>query len=515
MPYAVDLFCGAGGFSEGILQAGFDIIFSSDRSKMVMDTYVHRHEQLGLVEGVNTHFELADVRDLTADTIINESNKLKYGNIFKRGNIDAFFGGPPCQGFSRLGKRDSSDPRNMLFHEYLRLIRDVKPKYVVMENVTGILDMYMLDFPSVLSDKKYDGQNLVKDILKTELEGIGYTLLDVQVLNAADFGVPQRRNRVVFLAYRNDVAPLQYPAKTGKSTNVYDAFGDLYEDKKYSTQYSKASINGRTPSNITGKPIKREKITNMETSHHDAVVQERFSLYHEGENQRKAIERLRESGIDLRKETPELFWHSFFTLNKATIQTKLQAILNKIDDNHADTKLTGFMFTNKLLANIAFLENSSAKEMLKDQIMKLAKKFDVSYEQMVNIWNQLKAEEQLQEKAERYNESLKKGEFTAEIGEALFTKKGIRQRLDTSTVGPTMVTLPDDFIHPYFNRILTVREMARIQSFDDSFEFVGKRTTGGSKRKQEVPQFTQVGNAVPPLLAFAVASEVKKAINNN
>src|SRR5699024_4603801 len=97
-----------------------------------------------------------------------------YGHIFEKGNIDAFFGGPPCQGFSRLGKRDASDPRNMLFHEYLRLIRDIKPKYVVMENVTGILDMYMLDFPSVLSNSKYLGQNLVKDILKHELEGLGY-----------------------------------------------------------------------------------------------------------------------------------------------------------------------------------------------------------------------------------------------------------------------------------------------------------------------------------------------------
>lgn len=121
---------------------------------MVKATYVNRHEQLGLVEGFDTHFELADIRHLTAEKILREVNKLKYGNIFRKGNIDAFFGGPPCQGFSRLGKRDASDPRNMLFHEYLRLIRDVKPKYVVMENVTGILDMYMLDFPSILSDSK-------------------------------------------------------------------------------------------------------------------------------------------------------------------------------------------------------------------------------------------------------------------------------------------------------------------------------------------------------------------------
>lgn len=91
----------------------------------------------------------------------------------------------------------------------------------------------------------------------------------------------------------------------------------------------------------------------------------------------------------------------------------------------------------------------------------------------------------------------------------------IRTRLNPDSVSPTMVTLPDDFIHPYFNRVLTVREMARIQSFDDSFEFLGKRTTGGDKRSQETPQFTQVGNAVPHLLARAIAEQVAIAINKN
>ena len=108
--------------------------------------------------------------------------------------MDVIFGGPPCQGFSRLGKRDANDPRNMLFHEYLRIIRDIRPKYVVMENVTGILDMLMLDFPSVVRDESYLGQKLVKEILEEELKELDYTLLDVQILNSADFGVPQQRN---------------------------------------------------------------------------------------------------------------------------------------------------------------------------------------------------------------------------------------------------------------------------------------------------------------------------------
>ena len=78
MPYAIDLFCGAGGFSEGILQAGFDILFSSDRSPMAQETYVNRHRQLGLEEGVDTHFELADIKDLTSERIFEVINNLRY-----------------------------------------------------------------------------------------------------------------------------------------------------------------------------------------------------------------------------------------------------------------------------------------------------------------------------------------------------------------------------------------------------------------------------------------------------
>lgn len=77
---------------------------------------------------------------------------------------------------------------------------------------------------------------------------------------------------------------------------------------------------------------------------------------------------------------------------------------------------------------------------------------------------------------------------------------------------PTVVTMPDDFIHYSAHRAMTVREMARLQSFDDSFVFQGKRQTGGNKRKSEIPQFTLVGNAVPPLMARAIANTILKHI---
>lgn len=92
------------------------------------------------------------------------------------------------------------------------------------------------------------------------------------------------------------------------------------------------------------------------------------------------------------------------------------------------------------------------------------------------------------------------------------TKKRNYTVINPNSQGTTITTMPDDFIHYAANRSLTVREMARIQSFDDSFVFQGKRATGGDKRKVETPQFTQVGNAVPPLMARAIATEILKKI---
>lgn len=514
MPYAIDLFCGAGGFSEGILQAGFDILFSSDKSPMVQETYVNRHNQLGLLEGIDTHFELADIQELTAERIFDVINNLRFGNIFEPGDIDVIFGGPPCQGFSRLGKRDASDPRNMLFHEYLRIIRDVHPRYVVMENVTGILDMLMLDFPSVVRDTSYIGQKLVKEILKEELQDLGYNLLDVQILNSADFGVPQQRNRVVFLAYRNDVQPLEYPEGNElPEVTVRQALEGLYNNELPLSEFAQHRIDGETPT-IIGAPIPRERIANMEESRHDVLVSQRFSLYHPGENTRAVINRLKNEGINLRDTRPELFNESLFQVNLAinteVIHDTLIA-LNLFEEKFNSKRW--LHFTNRQLAILySLIDNEKEFNIV---LKSLAGRLNTSMDQATIFWETVHPLLNTEYDADTFHHLLINGEITDRIGEAILTKKSIRTRLNPDSVSPTIVTLPDDFIHPYFDRVLTVREMARIQSFDDSFEFLGKRTTGGEKRSQETPQFTQVGNAVPPLLARAIAFKVREAIDAN
>ena len=239
MPYAVDLFCGAGGCSEGLIQAGFHILFSSDISDMVEVTYRHRHEQLGLIQGENTWFERADIRNLTGEDIRRHIANLEIFEGKEIPDIDLMIGGPSCQGFSRAGRRDKSDPRNMLFGEYVRVINEVRPKYIVLENVEGFVDMQFigykgLDLPEEEGPVYPDG-SVTPDLLTAELSRIGYHTLKPRILNAADFGVPQRRNRIIFIGYRDDMTPPEYPKPTVKPENylnLLDAIGDLITDSK-------------------------------------------------------------------------------------------------------------------------------------------------------------------------------------------------------------------------------------------------------------------------------------------
>lgn len=444
MPYAVDLFCGAGGCSEGLIQAGFHILFSSDISDMVEVTYRHRHEQLGLIQGKNTWFERADIRNLTGEDIKRHIANLEIFEGKEIPDIDLMIGGPSCQGFSRAGRRDKSDPRNMLFGEYVRVINEVRPKYIVLENVEGFVDMQFigykgLDLPEEEGTVYPDG-SVTPDLLTAELSRIGYQTLKPRILNAADFGVPQRRNRIIFIGYRDDMMPPEYPKPTVKPENylnLLDAIGDLITDskirKKNNRQLSQFQIdsrNGRTPG-IDGKPIPApKKVMNNELPESSDLVVERFSLFMSGESGSMLKKRVMEFGID-------------------------------ISDKPALIKMC-------------------------------CEKLEKTPDEVIALYKSKKA--------------------TADEVEVLLTKKNIRQRFDPEQPSATVVSIADDYISPWEARTFSVREMARCQSFDDSFEFMGKRTTGGLRRRVEVPQYTQVGNAVPPLLAKAIAEEIMKVL---
>ncbi|MED3910567.1 DNA cytosine methyltransferase [Peribacillus simplex] len=531
--YAIDLFCGAGGFSEGIIQSGFHIVFSSDRSEQVMKTYMNRHHQLGLVQGYNTHFELADIRELTGNYIYNSINKLEVFSENPIGEIDAIFGGPPCQGFSRAGKRDKNDPRNMLFHEYVRIISEITPKYVVMENVEGFMDAALDNFFG-LDGRKYPDNTLVSDILQKELSSVGYRVLQPQVLDASDYGVPQRRLRAIFIAYREDVIVPRYPKPTTpewhQKVKIIEAIGDLILDNEIKEQvnfetstYLEENKRGRTP-HVNGHTIAGPSTpVNHETAKHSKVVQERFTLFREGESSRNVQTRISQSGLNL-NEQQNLFWECVLNANRAGNSRIIEDFLHnnspiyKASNEKNKINLVKSVLT--MVSKYLIMLKTEDIELTNKKNIKilytLEKKTGISKEQFSMFINQSMVYLNRKFKPNELSNQFIEGTINEEMFEYLLTKKNSRSRLGRYDIAPTMLTLPDDFINPFENRILTVREMARIQSFDDSFEFLGKRTTGGELRKNEVPQYTQVGNAVPPLLAFAIASEIKDAllINN-
>ncbi|SHF02348.1 DNA cytosine methyltransferase [Schwartzia succinivorans] len=429
MYYAIDLFCGAGGCSEGLLQAGFNILFSSDISPMVEETYKNRHKQLGLIQGENTWFQRADIRNLTGKIIKKYISSLKIMKGKDIPDIDLIIGGPSCQGFSRAGRRDKSDPRNLLFGEYVRVISEIKPKYIVLENVEGFMDMQFIGYKGITGIEYPDG-TVTPDILRRELKEIGYNTLEPRILNAADYGVPQRRNRVIFIGYRKDMQEPEYPEPTTPNNHISlkQAIGDLITNRADDvtlSQYQKESRIGRTPA-VNGQPIAAKKIVNTELSKITEIVEERFSLFMPGETGTLLKRRVLEKGIDISQKP---------------------ALIKLCSDKLGLTT---------------------------DEVVK----------------------------------TFKKAEATPEQVEVLLTKKNIRQRFSEDLPSATVVSIADDYISPWEDRTFSVRELARLQSFDDSFVFCGKRTTGGLKRRVEVPQFTQVGNAVPPLLAKAVAEKI-------
>ncbi|MCM1160968.1 MAG: DNA cytosine methyltransferase [Roseburia sp.] len=439
MAYAIDLFCGAGGMSEGLIQAGFDILFSSDINSDVQQTYINRHEQLGLYQGVNTYFHKGDIRELNGDIIRDSIQNLEIFEGQGMPEIDAIFGGPPCQGFSRAGRRNPDDPRNMLFREYVRVISEIRPKYVVLENVTGFTDTRFYGFVGVTGHQYEDGE-LVPDILCNEFDLIGYHTLEPRILNAAHYGVPQRRNRIIIMAYRNDMVPPEYPKATHTDENaltITEAISDLIRDEDIRNQihtndieFQMRSREGRTP-DINGNTINSNGIVyNNEISMHQQIISERFALFKEGEDGAALKNRVMSEGIDI-ADSPALIEHC-------------------------------------------------------------VEKIGIDAEEVVALF--------------------RAGNVGKENADILLTKKNIRTRLDRTKPSATVMTIADDYISPFEPRIFTVRELARIQSFDDSFEFLGKRTTGGLRRRTEIPQYSQVGNAVPPLLAKAVAAEIMKVL---
>ncbi len=171
----IDLFCGCGGMTKGLVDSGFNIIAGIDIWDKAIESYKKNYHHYAICE---------DLRQLPPE---------KFNELYNTTNqkIDLLVGGPPCQGFSIAGKRDIKDPRNSLFMEYVKYLEFFKPKAFIMENVIGILSMKTLNKENVI------------DIIMSSLS-INYNCI-VCKLYASDFEVPQNRRRTIIIGVRKDL----------------------------------------------------------------------------------------------------------------------------------------------------------------------------------------------------------------------------------------------------------------------------------------------------------------------
>jgi DNA (cytosine-5)-methyltransferase 1 len=404
-PTFIDLFAGCGGLSLGLFQAGWRGLFAIEKDQDAFATLNHN-----LVSRSRRAFDWPSWLEIGAMSVqkLHKEHAAKLRGL--KHKVDVLAGGPPCQGFSTFGRRDPEDPRNQLFRTYLKIVKLVQPKIVLIENVRGI----QFRFKKPIRKKRKEAKDLVyADRIMIALSSAGYHPVKLQV-SSDDFGVPQVRPRVIILGFSK------------KLWREVPAIGSQVE--------------------LTKKHFaKRLGLQSSKTSVADAI----------SDLQRRKIP------LQPCPEMPR-FEQGHYVQPETAYQKLMHGNLNgALADSHRFAR-----HGEHTVAAFSFYLASCPK----------GKKLEPS----------------------------ERGRFA--------NKKHTVYVLDPKRPAPTVTTLPDDMVHFSEPRILTVREMARLQSFPDWFEFKGKYTTGGDRRTKECPRYTQVGNAVPPLLAEALGDTLLRLI---
>ncbi len=291
------------------------------------------------------------------------------------------------------------------------------------------------------------GTNEYESLKKLAEKVALYFVSGEQVLLASDYGVPQNRQRVIFVGCRNDqdiIDHIPHTVAESEKVTVAEAIGDL----------GYIGI-GDHPYN------------------YDSSYEKRFKSTKSGDIKRRVDGKPDKNGLTFSE------WSK-----KGRLDTKRFP---------------------KLLEQQPIYTAANAN----DEVHPATYKYAALHNHETSRHNQ---EVQARYALIRMHGGYKEAQAADPNNPLLKTKKRNYTVLDPNSQSFTITTMPDDYVHYAFNRSLTVREMARLQSFDDSFVFQGKRTTGGDRRKVETPQFTQVGNAVPPLMARAIATEIIKHI---
>jgi len=220
-PISIGLFAGAFGLDLGLEKAGFQTVsvveIDSDATKTIALNRPHLSESA----------VPRDIQQINAHSLLEEGGRvLGLGRPLCPGEVDLVTGGPPCQPFSTAGKRMSvGDPRGSLFKDFIRIVEAVQPRYFIMENVRGLISAPIRHRPHsnrglghpVLEPDELAGSAL--QVVLAEMEHLGYTVTAPRLLEAANYGVPQTRSRVIFIASRDgESVSFPLPSHTKNST---------------------------------------------------------------------------------------------------------------------------------------------------------------------------------------------------------------------------------------------------------------------------------------------------------
>jgi len=453
----VDLFAGCGGLSLGLDRAGFDLVLAVEKSEMASQTFYHNFIKRLSSDKEWRDYDKTSIEDQFKSKLISNElgvllDRKELIRNLKDQSIDIVVGGPPCQGFSLAGRRNPNDARNKLPWQYLEFVEQINPKAVVIENVVGMSRGF-----------KKHGEEAPFEQLQQALRetGIGYVVQAVHI-NAMHYGVPEHRPRLMILALRKDIAEAKNVQATGSLW--HSAFVDEL---------------GSVPDLAPIPTVARNEVRTL----------------------RDAISNLSNPTLDVKNKNAAAFLKDMSNA-KAWRLKPLDGvgIPNQNTRKHQDKAIQRFRLYQYLSGqglasttlNIPAQNDREVAYIILERVLEDA--VVPAYSPDGTLLAETKP-------------------ILIELVFSMKTKKHSQRPLKWDKPSPTVVTLPDDYVHPSEPRIFTVRELARLQSFPDAFEFKAKETTGSERRRFEVPQYSQVGNAVAPLVAYSVGKRFYEILN--
>lgn len=423
----VSMFSGAGGMDLGFINAGFEIIWANDFFEEAVNSYR---------KNIGKHMIHGDVTKISSENIPD--------------GADVIIGGFPCQGFSVANTRRSmEDKRNFLYKEMLRVIKDKKPKFFVAENVKGLLSME---------------KGKVIDMIKSDFESLGYKV-DARLLNAAQYGIPQARERVVIIG-NNIGVDNPYPAETHYVEGVSKT-----KDNLLPAITTEQAIGFLSNKKLTNNEIHISR--NELEKHFDSTgVIDKESLYEiYGMNEEEEIVIKNHVASE---NVADTFWGRKYEVNQHEICDYLRYWRNKAGWT---TKRVDEYFGYAHTAGHWFRKDNNSGSIPKPEDWWELKKifgFDDKYDEVVTT---------LIEKEIQFEQSLRITNWD--------------RPSDTITA-----TSPE--IHVNKKRRLSARECAILQTFPLNYEFTGSLNK----------MYTQIGNAVPVKLATLIASGIMDKLQN-